>query len=49
MEIWGYCESCDRWFYCPTDSDTAPACPVCTQEPLRTEQRAVDSGAPLTA
>jgi rubredoxin len=45
MELWGYCATCDRWFYCPTDGDTrdgdAWICPVCRAEPSAIENRAV--------
>lgn len=39
MNIWGYCERCDRWFGCPTDRATEWACPSCGMEPLRIENR----------
>lgn len=39
MDIWGYCEACDRWFECPTDRDLVWACSSCGMEPLRIENR----------
>jgi len=39
MNIWGYCERCDRWFECPTERATEWACPSCDMEPLRIENR----------
>lgn len=43
MEIWGFCPTCRRWFYCPTwfDRDQPPPrCPVCCVEPTAIENRA---------
>lgn len=40
MDIWGYCERCDRWFAGPTDSAAVWTCQVCGMEPIRVESRA---------
>lgn len=42
-DIWGHCESCRRWFACPTWFDQEaphPVCPVCLSEPSRIVNRA---------
>lgn len=42
-ETWGFCASCERWFYCQGWDDTtvpAPACPVCSSEPVAFEAAA---------
>ena len=41
VNIWGYCELCDRWFECPMESMSAWACPSCAAQPLRIENRAM--------
>jgi hypothetical protein len=49
LEIWAYCGTCERWFYCEGSSDVAtpqPTCPVCTAQPRVMENRAAASGAP---
>ena len=45
MDIWGHCEDCERWFYCPTGAHAEPdwACPVCGAEPMVIENRAAQS------
>ena len=43
MEIWGLCESCDRWFYCDGWFDKSrpePTCPVCARPVVAIENRA---------
>lgn len=48
-DIWGYCESCCRWFACPTWFDknaVQPLCPVCLAEPAAIENRALPVEAP---
>lgn len=42
-DIWGYCDSCSRWFACPRWMDkqaAQPECPVCLSEPSKIENRA---------
>lgn len=43
-DIWGYCQSCRRWFSCPRWFDKQagdPLCPVCLSEPSAIENRAL--------
>lgn len=45
MEIWALCETCRRWFHCPTWFDRSqpqPRCPLCNAEPTAIENRAAD-------
>lgn len=42
-DIWGYCQSCRRWFACPRWFDKRvgqPLCPACLSEPSAIENRA---------
>lgn len=48
-DIWGHCESCERWFACPTwfDKQSAqPLCPVCLSEPAAIVNRALVQASP---
>lgn len=41
-DIWGYCATCARWFYCAGWFDKTrpqPVCPVCSAEPVAIENR----------
>lgn len=41
-DIWGLCDICDRWFFCPDWFDKQapqPCCPVCSAEPSAIENR----------
>lgn len=43
-DLWGYCDSCHRWFACPgwyEDMTPQPTCPVCTCKPTAFEDRAL--------
>jgi Zn finger protein HypA/HybF involved in hydrogenase expression len=41
MEIWGRCETCERWFYCEAARSCEQdwSCPVCRSEPVAIENR----------
>jgi hypothetical protein len=42
-EIWGYCDQCERWFYCEGWRDSVephPTCPVCGIEASRLDDHA---------
>lgn len=41
-DIWGFCDICDRWFFCQDWFDKQapqPCCPVCSAEPSAIENR----------
>lgn len=43
MEIWAFCQECDRWFYCAGWREGAvpqPTCPVCGAAPQTFVDRA---------
>jgi hypothetical protein len=39
VNIWGYCERCDRWFKCPDAGTAEWVCVSCDTEPLLIENR----------
>lgn len=42
VDIWGYCEHCDRWFRCPMDRAADWTCASCGIEPIRIENRTAE-------
>ncbi|MBA3622302.1 MAG: hypothetical protein H0W51_08305 [Euzebyales bacterium] len=42
-EFWGYCATCERWFYPePERPDRPPTCPVCSAQASTVEERPSD-------
>ncbi|HVM13731.1 MAG TPA: hypothetical protein VM287_05305 [Egibacteraceae bacterium] len=49
-DIWAFCDTCERWFFCADWFDKEapqPCCPVCRAEPSAIENRAaMDNSVP---
>lgn len=46
-DIWAFCDTCERWFFCADWFDKEapqPCCPVCSAEPSAIENRAAQEG-----